>query len=229
MEFLYELKLWTYNKPEIYFLFRKLFLKENGLEFGKLTRIVIEGFPRSANTYSVVVVEEFLKNKVHIAHHLHNPCQIICGLKNNISCYLLIRKPVDAISSYVIRNNVSVRYGLKDYIRFYDTLINYKERLHVIEFEKLINNPRLIVDDLIITQGDIIKKDLGREVDNEEIFTQIEEISVKNFSKLSEKEVARPSEGRQKLKQRVIDEIYSKKYEFLLERANALYKAFTKK
>lgn len=45
------------------------------------TELVIIGFPRSANTYSVLAFECMQSAKVNIAHHVHVPAQVLRGIK----------------------------------------------------------------------------------------------------------------------------------------------------
>jgi hypothetical protein len=55
------------------------------------TQIVIEGFPRSGNTFAVVALQQAQRESVRVARHLHMPEQVIRAAKSGVyrpSCWL---------------------------------------------------------------------------------------------------------------------------------------------
>src|SRR5205809_1965765 len=69
----------------------------------KDTDIVIDGYPRSANTYATCAFELAQSKKIVIANHIHKKSQFLLAEKYNIPAILLIRNPLDCISSLLIR------------------------------------------------------------------------------------------------------------------------------
>ncbi len=106
------------------------------------TRITIEGYPRSANTYAVYAfkhVNELDWNEV--GHHLHVQAQIIRSIKYKIPVILLIRHPLEAVRSLVVRHDfIPVNEALEDYIRFYNDLYKLREGFVVANFEDVIEH-----------------------------------------------------------------------------------------
>ena len=73
----------------------------NYISTNKDTQICIEGFPRSGNTYSVSAFK--LANKgIKISHHLHVPAQVLLAVQYQIPTIVVIRNPLDAVTSLLI-------------------------------------------------------------------------------------------------------------------------------
>jgi len=106
------------------------------------TKVTIEGYPRSANTYAVYAfkyVNELPWDEV--GHHLHVQAQIIRSIEYNIPVILLIRHPLEAVRSLVVRHDfIPVKEALEDYIRFYNDLYNSREGFVVANFEEVIEH-----------------------------------------------------------------------------------------
>src|SRR5215211_1127431 len=102
------------------------------------TQIVIEGFPRSGNTFAVVAFQQAQRESVRVAHHLHMPAQVVLAAQWGILTLLLARKPTDAALSWVIRQpGVLIRQALKHYISFYEKAAEYRDALVVGLFEEV--------------------------------------------------------------------------------------------
>ncbi len=106
----------------------------------KSTDIVIEGFPRSANTWAVAAFREAVGAPIEIAHHVHAAHQIRNGVALGIPTLLLIREPVDAVVSLRIRYpHVSPFAALKNYVAFYRNTMSCKASCIVGEFRQVTN------------------------------------------------------------------------------------------
>ena len=102
------------------------------------TQIVIEGYPRSANSSTTSHFHEFNPN-INIAHHHHVPSQIIKGVESFIPIIVLIRNPIEAIASFkCYEPKISLTLALKAYISFYKTILPYKSEFIVASFPQVI-------------------------------------------------------------------------------------------
>lgn len=95
------------------------------------TRIVIEGFPRSANSFAyhafLYAQEEGWDG--HIAHHVHVPSQFKVAARYDVPVLILIRNPVDtAVSLRVRHTHLSSKGVLRGYIRYYSSLQDHIEK-----------------------------------------------------------------------------------------------------
>ena len=134
--------------PRLYIPLARLILRSEHkhLVVGKDTEIVIEGFPRSANTFAYKAFQLSQENKVRVAHHLHAPAQIIMAAKMNIPTVVQIRNPEGTVLSYVIRNPfISIKVALKQYILFYQAILPYRDHFVLAKFEDVIKNFGLII------------------------------------------------------------------------------------
>lgn len=103
---------------------------------GRATEIVIEGYPRSANTFAVVAFWHAQgRREMEIAHHLHAAAQIKRGAQLGVPVILLIREPSEAILSAASSDeNISLRFAIRSYIRFYSSVLPYLDKTVVAPF-----------------------------------------------------------------------------------------------
>src|SRR2546421_9409717 len=85
------------------------------------TELVIEGFPRTANTFTVFAFQMAQAAPVRVAHHLHAPAQVIFAARRGIPVLVLVRPPEDAVLSLASWSPyVSLGQALAAYARFYE-------------------------------------------------------------------------------------------------------------
>jgi hypothetical protein len=83
------------------------------------TELVIEGFPRSANTYALAAFRCANGPEVVVADHLHSGRSVRVAADRGLPCIVLVRDPVDACTSMIQRQPVRARTALEAYLRFY--------------------------------------------------------------------------------------------------------------
>src|SRR2546427_7470725 len=66
-------------------------LRHHGVLAGPGTDILIEGFPRSANSFSVAAFRLAQGPPVEVAHHTHAPANAIAAFRRHIPALILIR------------------------------------------------------------------------------------------------------------------------------------------
>jgi len=112
---------------------------------GKIVRsdsdCCIEGFQRSGNSFFFIQFKR--KNKtLKIAHHTHAAAQIIRAVNFRLPTLVLIREPVETISSLIAWDtNLKSKIALKAYISFYKKVLPIKKRILVIAFEDVTTKP----------------------------------------------------------------------------------------
>ncbi|MFV2004749.1 MAG: hypothetical protein ACC650_06045 [Gammaproteobacteria bacterium] len=146
----FRVRQFTARYPWLFYTLYQLSPGNRKLMVTRHTRITIEGYPRSANTYAAYAfkhVNEMQWNE--IGHHLHVQAQIIRSIKYNIPVILLIRHPLEAVRSLVVRHDfIAVDEALEDYYRFYNDLYSIKEGFIVAEFNRVINHFGEVIDQL---------------------------------------------------------------------------------
>jgi hypothetical protein len=119
----------------LYFALKRWDERVNKLKISKDGDILIEGFPRSANTFGVVAVRHMQDREIKIGHHLHTIAHLKRAIRLHKPVLLLIREPEGTVSS------MSMRFKLDDveallfrYIRFYEQSLDLAEHMVVAEF-----------------------------------------------------------------------------------------------
>lgn len=203
--------------------------RRKDLMLNRGTDLCVEGFPRSANTYGVLLIEKFARHPLTIAHHLHIPSQLTYAIKWNIPAILLIREPSEAIPSLILREGVSIPTAMDWYNSFHTELIPHKESLIVWRFEEVVNHPLNILQQLNDRLGLWNVEDKLSSQANEEIFREIDRLDQETKGGQDLGLVnSRPNAKKGAAKKKVLDDIFQHKtYQVEMERAQELYQFFT--
>lgn len=215
--------------PQLFFPLAR-FKEGHRAAVGKDTELVIEGFPRSGNSFAVNAFQMVQPRPVRLAHHLHAPAQVIAAARRGLPILILVREPVAAASSLVIRHPyISIKMALYEYIRFYETIAPYRYEFVVGLFDEITND-----------YGEVIKRINQRfstgfalfehnETNVQKSFDLIERQNrQKNNGALAELRIARPSPVRDKLKvgRPLAREVEKQRH--LVAGATALFHAYAK-
>lgn len=200
------------------------------------TELVIEGFPCSANSFAVAAFKYAQNDKeINIAHHMHDPSQLIVAAKLRIPAIALIRCPDDAILSYVVRfSSFSseeevvelLHRSLKKYISFYSKILPYKEMMVIADFSTLISSYDSIVHQVNDFYGKTFNPFISNRHNVNEVFKIIEKQNKKRLGFLDENSIARPSVNKNKMKEKIRDVMNSQKLTSLLSSSHDLYNEF---
>lgn len=174
----------------------------------KNSDLVLEGFPRSANTYFFWYFDTAQRREWKVAHHLHSPYQIRAAVKHRIPCVFLIRNPLDCVASAVLRDaRLSVGAALRSYLTLYSTAVEHANHLLLVPQKMAIKNPHEVIGAINARYGcafDILPKERLGEV--------YERINARHLSdwKLSEPDPARlalPSAQKEAAKEPIAEQI----------------------
>jgi len=210
--------------PHLIFPLKRLFSSNPNLIVNSNTDIVIDGYPRSANTFAV---EAFLLSQgreCNIAHHTHIPAQIIKAVKLQIPTMVLIRDPMDAVSSRAIFSPfIPIDVALQDYINYYQVVLRNIDNIELALFEEVINNYGSVIKRINFKFNTEFNLYENNSENKKRVFERIERNNRmwSGKEKISENTVARPSVERKQKKVEVMDEL--KKQQEKLEVARNLY------
>lgn len=111
------------------------------------TDLLVEGFPRSGNTYAYLLSRETLQGPLKIAHHVHGEAQFRCAAKYQVLAILLIRNPVAVCTSLLVRQPaLRAAQALSHYARYHRSLWTLRDHFIVLPFEDLIDKPTILVE-----------------------------------------------------------------------------------
>jgi hypothetical protein len=104
------------------------------------TDLVIEGFPRSGNSFAREAV--LLSNPtLRVASHLHAAAHAIAAVRWGVPTLILVRDVDAAVSSLLVRNRETDAGRLfGDYLRFYSALQPYRDRVVVAAFDEVVGD-----------------------------------------------------------------------------------------
>lgn len=191
------------------------------------TDIVIEGFPRSGNSYSCAYFE--LANsdpKIKIANHLHVPANIIRGVQMRKPVIVLYRRPLDAVVSQIslgietnlINKNrlspyqmIAVNQYFRRYIKFYRALNECFSSVVLCSLEEVARDFSAVV------------KRVNFQYKTNYDFQSISHDDIKRFVDKGRFHHVLPTNRRKKLSQRVKKVVLKKVDPVLLMKAESVY------
>lgn len=127
-------------RPVLYPAAISLRPRKRGLLVRKSTDIVIEGYPRSGNSFAVQAFQS-MNDGARIAHHLHAPVQVSRAVSYGVPLVVLLRSPEDAVASALVQAAFkSPREALKEWIAFYTCVLRAGPRLVLAPFEDVTSD-----------------------------------------------------------------------------------------
>jgi hypothetical protein len=205
-------------------------LRGHGEVVDDSTEIVIEAFARSAQSYAVAAFRLAQEpHAVRIAHHTHSPSNMIAGIRRRTPCLLIIRRPEDAILSYVIKTPATpVSAALRGYVRFHRTLLAHRSDLVVGTFEQITDDFASVIARVNERFGSSFGEFEPTEANVARVFREIDDDWKKRGRNEDERErgVPRPSRSREQQKARMLAAYRDPRLRASRERADRLYATF---
>jgi hypothetical protein len=219
--------------PTVYFSLYRLLRGRKDLTraVNPHTQLVIEGFPRSGNSFArraFIMAQNDPQIKHDIAHHLHVPAQVVRAARWQIPTLVLMRRPRDAVLSLAIRDPISVDQALRYYLSFYETVEKYRDAYVLGLFEEVTEDFGQVikrVNDKFGTMFSLFRHD---EENVSKLFAHMEADARKKYGEtLWERKVQRPSAVRQRMKHEIEYDLENPKRKRLIAGAEAVYDRLT--
>lgn len=181
--------------------------------------LVIEAFPRSANTYISAIAMLAFKGK-KIARHTHSIGQIKMAVKKEIPALIVVRNPKEAVLSNMIRFPlIPPSVFMFRYYVFYRYVLQNSNHIYVMDFKEVVECD---VAEII----SVIERLMGVKADfipsKEAVIHKVEEMeSEDSGAGIRETHVARPSVAREMMKVEIEGEL--SKLERQMEKIDKLY------
>jgi hypothetical protein len=222
------LQIYAGKHPAVFFSLYRLLRKDRARLVTPETQLVIEGFPRSGNSFARVAFNKAQREKVRIAHGLHVPAQVIRAARWRIPTLVLIRKPRDAVLSFAIRDPISVDQALKYYLSFYETVEKYRDAYVLGLFEEVTEDYGQVIkriNDRFETTFSLFRHD---EQNVNDVFARMEKNSRKRYGETYwETKVSRPSAAKERIKHEVRYHLEDPRRKGLIAEAEAVYDRLT--
>lgn len=226
MKSTYELRTLLGQYPNLFYPLYGLKRHIRRLSVDADTDLVIEGFPRSANTFAVVALELF-QRPASLAHHLHVPAQVLRGVALRKPVLVLLRNPKDAALSLAIRHpSITLKAALRGYLAFYRPIFDLSDQYVIGQFEDVTKDYNVVLARLRDRFSIPLSHFDHTEEAVKKIFAYIDGLNVRaTSSSIAEHTVARPSAMRGRRKATLLDTIGTPDIQHLLAEAESLYSA----
>jgi hypothetical protein len=214
--------------PAAFYSLYRLARKDRARVVTPGTQLVIEGFPRSANSFARVAFNRAQKGTVRIATGLHVPAQVIRAARWRIPTLVLIRSPKDAVLSFAIRDPISVGQALRYYLSFYETVEGYGDAYVLGTFEEVTGDFGRVIRRLNDRFDTSFSPFHHNERNVEAVLARVERNSKRKFGESHwENKASRPVAAREETKRGLEHELEGPEAGRLLSRAEAVYKRLT--
>lgn len=197
----------------------------------RTTTLVIDGYPRSANTFATGAFlyaqghrGSFANTRIDIANHWHRPSQFTLAARWNVPAIALIREPRGAIlSNLIFSSSDDAAWFTNRYLLFYRTVERVRDKVMVIDFK-----------DAIADMGQVIRRVNERygtgftpfEHTPENVATV--QAMLEAHAKRPEKRFAVPTAERDALKKQIAHILDTPQLEAPLREAQALHERLTR-
>jgi hypothetical protein len=102
------------------------------------TQLVIEGFPRSSNTFAAAAMLEASQDRVVLASHVHTPSQVIEAARRRVPTLLVVREPRATVRSLIMAApHVRVSAAITEWTHHHEVLWALRESYVVATFEQV--------------------------------------------------------------------------------------------
>jgi hypothetical protein len=194
------------------------------------TEIVIEGFPRTGNTFAVIAFQSVQPRIVSIAHHVHAPAPVIDAVRRGTPAIVLIREPEEAVLSFVLRlAPLTIGQGLRSYVRFYSPLVRYRDDFVLGRFDDVVRDFGSVIAEVNSRYGRDFVPFEHTEANLSRVIEELDVWDRNTFGEgaMLEQGRARPSEAREELKEELRPRYRASGFDRLRRRAERLYETFT--
>jgi hypothetical protein len=203
--------------------------RRHGVPVGDGTKIAIEGFPRTGTTFAVEAFRMAQAESVEVACHVHAPAQIIAAARRGLPALALVREPEETVLSFVVRHShIGIRQALRGFIRFYEPLLPYRDALVAGTFEDVTTDFGEVIRRVNKRFGTSFAEFEHTKENERRCFEVIDRAYAMREERGSALEaiVARPSEMRREVKDRLRAEYRANRLRVLRGRAERAYRSF---
>jgi hypothetical protein len=219
------LRPWLWKSPYRYWLVGLIRQRKNILSANY--DIIIDGYPRSANTFTTFAFKACQDRPVKISSHHHNPASVLGAIKQKKPALVLIREPNEAILSWSVFSGYPIKYNIETYIDYYSILAPKSAKFIIGRFDEVTVSLDNIVARLNARFACNFRlKTMLDTAARSQIFSEIERSHLIDNGKADPRRIARPSEARNKLKNLLREELMKEEYRSLMNEAKNIYNKF---
>jgi len=167
------------------------------------TDILIEGYPRSANTYTVLAIRQSNPGIV-IANHLHAAAHVKLAVGYEVPVLVIIRDPDSAVRSLLVRRpDIHPKHAFIDYADFYSEVESLKESLVLAHFSTAVEDIEAVVRKINERFGLLLATEGLRESQGEVMNSIIQANRYANGGEVNPRSIPAPSVERNLYKEKI--------------------------
>lgn len=190
------------------------------------TVLVIEGFPRSGNTFAYFALRRVLPDEQHIATRVHVPAQVALAVRRQLPTLYVIRDPVDTIASLLIAApHVPIGAAIDEYVHHHREVLKHRHGFVVGEFQVVTTRFGEVVDALNERFDLQLPPFAHTEEAAAQVFADIDAHHAEVWG-ATEHVVPRPSASRAGEKAWLLEQLQSHKHNTAMRSAREVYEAF---
>jgi len=213
-----------------FYLFYLKYFRNHKLTPDANKTLIIEGYPRSANSFIEALIyfnnrDLLYENK--ISSHTHSISSLKFGIKKKIPIIVVLRDPIDSISSLKIRrSNLPIEMLIFRYIYFYKFVHKNLKKFMILEFNEYTKEYSQTLKK--INKFFNLKLDVNN-IKRESIYDLIDNISllrgtIKKYEPYNIYKTTLSEKLTQKEKKlKIIKQIKSEKYKILINESYSIY------
>lgn len=191
------------------------------------TEAVIEGFPRSGNTFAYFALQDANGGPLPVSSHVHVPAQVERAVALGKPTLLVVREPVACLASLLTAApHVRIRPAFEEYIHHHRRVLPLVDDLVIGTFEQITTDFGMVVDALNARFGTRFARFEQKPENVDRVFARIDAHYEELYGdRASERVVPRPSPARKAEKRWLTEQLTAPHHADLLTQARDVYEA----
>ncbi len=179
--------------------------------------LVVEGYPRSGNSFLVSVMSELMQERMPLSHHTHRAENLLIADALKIPTVVLVREPIAAITSISIFSNRPVDFWAERYVEFYSVIDQLQNPFLLLRFDEVIGDTAMVLRQVSAFAPHLrLRGTLSDAIERASEKTKAR--AAHRFGDQAERKIGRPDAQREELKKAVSEEVRA----FLADNPDAL-------
>jgi hypothetical protein len=212
------------HPPLLPWLLRTSTQEGEQLTIGADTALVIEGFPRSGNSFASAAFGLVTQYAVPRVSNTHFPAQVRLAVSRALPTLVVIRRAGDAVASLcVAADYLRPAAGLREWLRFYRYVEPHRNGFVLATFDEVTSDFGAVLQRVNARFGTEFPDFVHTEAAAAEVFDSLETYSLRKDGAIREQAIARPSDVRRQRNQAVRAAMTNGRCKTLLAEADDVY------